>query len=136
MKTCYKVTTEKGKSCLIRREFLVLDYPKGEVVKARKGSLGIMVFETRKLAFAFSDWINLTFTSKVVIRRAKTIGPGTVPDVMITVKELDENKLGIATTFNDYLNLIKARRKIPPESKYELIWPDGTICYESILMID
>jgi hypothetical protein len=75
----YKVVNKAGGSCFVlpHSEFY-LDYKKGNHVKAKKGTLGIMVFPTRHQASAFQTAHEDRFNNH--IKKVIPMGKVTFPD--------------------------------------------------------
>lgn len=126
----YKVVDRTGGSCSIPRhsEFYI-EYKKGEYAKAKKGTLGIMVFTTRHQAVLFlssasprkrHSWISKR------IKRVIPIGKAIVPDSVSVWLESDAD--------------IKLFNKMDSEQrrydKYCMAPPLGTECYPEVVVID
>ena len=128
-KTVFKVVdreTRQGTNSAISRfwahEYTPSDYIKtyerDTIVRAKKGSLGIFVFKTRKAALRFVN--RHASLDDTIILQAKPIGKGKIP-------------IGIAKggAILDYvLHFYSDRhcRKMPP--------PKGTICYPAVKVLN
>lgn len=124
----YKAVNKTGGSCFVspHSEFF-LDYKKGQHVKAKKGTLGIMVFPTRHQAITFlssessyQDWLDKR------IRRVIPVGKVTFPDSVSSWPDSTED--------------IKAFNKMGPRQrrhdKYCTTPPKGTECYPEVIVVD
>lgn len=121
----YKVVNEAGGSCFVspHSEFY-LDYKKGNHVKAKKGTLGIMVFPTRHQASAFQTAHEDRFNNH--IKKVIPMGKVTFPDSVAMWPKSDAD--------------LKAFNKMGPrQRRYDrhcIVPPKGTECYPEVIVVD
>ena len=101
-----------------------LHYPKGGLVKASPGTLGIMCFETKEYAADFVDWMNShnSYLAGAKIKKVMGFGIPTRPTKIVKMSEEEFDKF--YSGHPDYSD--------PPKS----VVPEGTICFEEVVVLD
>jgi hypothetical protein len=103
-----------------------LKYPKGEVVRAPEGSLGIMTFDSLARAESFSWLCRSERAAAVKILKVRPLGKG------VRIKKVSR----LAPEY------FKAFYKKRAKQKYDHRWvrtvdvPRGTICYKAVEVLD
>ncbi len=124
----YKVTTRDRLSCTSHAEGMrgyVLDYRKGEIVKAVPNSIGILVFKRRKDAEIF-----MKNQSSWVIHRVSTKTRGKTPSYLYGIV----NVYCYARDFYHTLSKLYST----PYSPTKFLWPvpEGTLAYPEVEVLD
>ncbi len=113
----YKVIFEKSRKSIYAQGSYTLVYDKDTIVKAIKGSLGVMVFKRRRQAKRFMD--QRLMRASMMIIRVRTFSRGVVPK-------------RISAQVSDY----------SIKNFYSEVWstetapPVGTICYDRVGVLD
>ena len=122
---------------------LVLKYPKGEVVKAIKGTIGIFCFSDKTSADEFVSTCRIDPTQIVV--RCETFGKGRIPPTTIPSICVVPSPQALKAAV--YFNWLWSRKSISPDekrarlkSKYlapsTWITPRGSVCYPAIRCLE
>lgn len=113
----FKVVNEKEKSFIIKSySSFSLKYKKGTNVFTVPGTLGIMVFKTRKSA---ERWRKAFYRGSSKIKRVIPIGRGKTPELIAQ---------GILT--KDLKNFYDGNAGLTGKP------PEGTICYPGVFVVD
>lgn len=122
----YKVVNKSEGSCVVDPDSsFYLNYSKGTNVKALKGSLGVMLFQNRRLATAFLDKCQKFTKNKYSIKRVVPLGEPTFP------KE-------VSGRVNQH-SLVGFNRRLTQEQcfgAYGSKPPEGTVCYPEVFVVD
>lgn len=138
MITRWKVTTLERGSIQMRGRYDKC-YKKNTIVKANKGSLGIMVFKTQKQA---EHWSNTNFQGTSKVLKVLPKGRGKVPKLIST-------PFSINSFYRCLTKLLKEKGMQNPtlygRGKYTYmdgniavdLWPvpPGTICYPAVKVL-
>lgn len=118
----WKIIFEKSRKSMYAKGSFALTYNKNTIVKAIKGTLGIMVFKNRWQAemFAKTHSNACLLSDPFVVVRVRTFSRGVVPEEISGRIDADNITLFYKPLFNSYT-------KEPPM---------GTICYDKVEVID
>lgn len=120
MKYKYKVTSKNEKSVIVNpRSSYSLDYIRGQVTEAKEGTLGIMVFDTKRDAL---DWVSSFLFKKrtFIIKRVIPLSRGKRENIYICSSIKTER-------LNEFYKYGSNRVWVPPP---------GTACYKKVLVVD
>lgn len=115
----YKVTNSAGGSCTVPpNSSFYLGYKKGKKVKAPKGSLGIMAFQTKEEAAKFTSFLSR-------IKRVIPIGEASFPSKVAALVD------------GEWLEkFYEDKSKDPDDIEMSYSPPKGTVCYPGVFVVD
>ena len=122
----YKVVDGAGGSCAVHpRSSFYREYKKGTVVKAPKGSLGIMLFQDKKSAMSFLSISQSYDSAKRMVKRVIPTGEPVFPkEVVWAICDSNLERFTKYMAGKPDVNLVRIK---PPK---------GTICYPEVLVVD
>jgi hypothetical protein len=118
----WKVIFEKSRKSMYAKGSFTLTYNKGTIVKAIKGTLGIMVFKNRWQAEMFAETHSngCLLSDPFIVIRVRTFSRGVVPKEIS--RRIDAHDIALF-----YKHLYRSFPGSPPM---------GTICYDKVEVID